>query len=129
LVAESQDELLARVLESFREFSSESPEENTLAEPSEETVEKTEEAISKKVPHKITKSTFENIPVYGAVPAELLETHLCMDQELPPEDHDSFAVVPDSLLHRFEVDTPPGAEQFVQTQDAAIAVRGRKKRE
>ena len=114
-VAENQDELLARVLESFHELSPEGL--------SEEATEKPEEEAPK-----ITKSAFENIQVYGSVPEELLETHLCLEQELPPEVYDSFATVPDSLLNRFEVDSLPGTEQFVQTQDAAIAIRGKKKR-
>ena len=108
----NQDEMLAKVLDNFREFSPEKPEE---AVP--------EETLPKETPPKITKSTFENIPVYGSVPEELLETHLCLDQKLPPEVHDSFAAVPDSLLNRFEVDSPPLAGQFVQTQDAALAIR------
>jgi len=118
LVTESQDELLARVLESFHEFSPEVPEENLLAEPG----EKPQEEIQEPIP-KISKSTFENIPVYGVVPEKLLETHLCLDQEHPPEIYDSFVPVPDSLLNRFEVDSPPLAGQFVQTQDAALAIR------
>ena len=127
LVAENQDELLARVLESFQEFSPEEPGEEATEKP----VEKPAAETPKEVPPRITKSTFENIPVYGAVPEELLETHLCLDQEIlpdaPPEVYDSFAAVPDSLLNRFEVDSPPGAERFVQTQDAAIAIRARRK--
>ena len=120
-VTESQDELLARVLESFHEFSPEKP--------GEEVVEKPVEEVPKETPPKITKSTFENIPVYGSVPEELLETHLCLDQELPPEVHDSFAAVPDGLFNRFEVDSPPGSEQFVQTRDTAIAIRKKEERE
>ena len=113
-------------------------EENFLAEPSAEKTKQPEEEAKKETNPKITKKTFENIPVYGAVPEELLETHLCLDQ-IPLSDtansdnlevYDSFAVVPDSLLHTVEVDSPPGAGQFVQTQDAAIAIRrGKKRRE
>jgi len=121
LSAGIQNELLARVLENFREFSPEGPSEEA---------KKSVEEVPKEALPKITKSTFENIPVYGVVPEELLETHLCLDQEIlpdaSPEVYDSFTPVPDTLFNRFEVDSPPGAEQFVQTQDAAIAIRKNK---
>ena len=113
---------------------------STLDEPKEETVEKSTEELHKEPIPKISKSTFENIPVYESVPEELLDTHLCVDQELLPdtvhsgglEIRDSFVVVPESLLDRFEVDSSPDdsspdARNFVQTQDAAIAISGRKK--
>ncbi len=102
-----------------------------------ETVEEEPQVeLNEEPENKITKSTFENIPVYGAVPEELLETHLCMDQEVLPEAvisgmldvRDSFTVVPDMLLQRFEIDAGPGSERFVQTQDAAIALRSKKKK-
>ena len=109
---------------------------NLLDEPKEETVEKPAEELNKEPIPKITKSTFENIPVYESVPEELLETHLCVDEEFSSdaahsdalEIRDSFAVVPESLLDRIEIDSSPGAENFVQSHDVAITILGRKKK-
>jgi len=109
---------------------------NTHAEPGEKTVLEPEEEPQIETIPKITKETFANIPVYGSVPEDLLETHLCMDQELSPdtmkekvfEIRDSFPLAPDSLFHIFQVDSPSNAEHFVQTEDVSIAFRSRKKR-
>ena len=108
---------------------------NVLGESNEETAEEPKEEPQEETNPRITKETFENIPVYEPVPEELLETHLCMDQEFLPDavnsegaaSNDSFVEIPDFLLNSFEIDSSPGAEHFVQTQDAAIAIRGRKR--
>ena len=152
---DDQDDLLARAMSNLREIPSEEPSPEETAEeeqvgqdfdfeafkqavdelqeetePAEETPEDNTEPVA--VEKKITEKTFEEFSIFESVPENLLDAHLCMEQEPLPEEmvgvHDLLAVVPDALLNQFEVEPQIGAENFVQTEDAVITLRKKAKK-
>ena len=105
----------------------------TLAEPPEDDAEPVvEETKPVVVEKKVTEKTFEEFSIFESVPENLLDAHICMEQEPLPEEmvgvHDLLAVVPDALLNQFEVEPQIGTEKFVQTEDAAITLRKKAKK-
>ena len=103
------------------------------AEPVAEDVEPAvEDAEPVDVEKKVTEKTFEEFSIFESVPENLLDAHLCMEQEPLPEEmvgvHDLLAVVPDALLNQFEVEPQIGAENFVQTEDAVITLKKKAKK-